>query len=96
MLANKALTVLKSKKPSKYFCTNRKISNFAELLNTNKINFYKMAYVISEDCIACGSCISECPVDAISEGDIYVIDAEVCTDCGSCADVCPSDAISPA
>ena len=33
-----------------------------------------MAYVISEDCIACGSCISECPVEAISEGDIYVID----------------------
>ena len=56
----------------------------------------KMAYVISEDCIACGSCISECPVDAIAEGDIYVIDADVCTDCGTCADVCPSEAISPA
>jgi len=55
-----------------------------------------MAYVISEDCIACGSCISECPVEAISEGDIYVIDADVCTDCGTCADVCPSEAISPA
>ena len=55
----------------------------------------KMAYVISEDCIACGSCISECPVDAIAEGDIYVIDADVCTDCGTCADVCPSEAISP-
>ena len=51
--------------------------------------------VISEDCIACGSCISECPVEAISEGDIYVIDADVCTDCGTCADVCPSEAISP-
>ncbi|HQB28270.1 MAG TPA: 4Fe-4S binding protein [Paludibacter sp.] len=55
-----------------------------------------MAYVISEDCIACGSCIDECPVDAISEGDIYAIDPELCTDCGACADVCPSDAISPA
>ena len=54
-----------------------------------------MAYVITEDCIACGSCISECPVEAISdsEGDIYVIDADVCTDCGACADVCPSEAI---
>jgi ferredoxin len=58
--------------------------------------FKKMAYVINEDCIACGSCISECPVEAISEGDIYVIDADVCTDCGTCADVCPSEAISPA
>lgn len=55
-----------------------------------------MAYVINEDCIACGSCLPECPVDAISEGDIYVIDADACTDCGSCADVCPSEAIFPA
>lgn len=30
-----------------------------------------MAYVISDDCIACGTCMSECPSDAISEGDIY-------------------------
>ena len=28
-----------------------------------------MAYVISDDCIACGTCIDECPVEAISEGD---------------------------
>ncbi|MFV0290158.1 MAG: DUF362 domain-containing protein [Mangrovibacterium sp.] len=55
-----------------------------------------MAYVISDDCIACGSCIDECPVEAISEGDIYSINADICTDCGSCADVCPTECISPA
>jgi NAD-dependent dihydropyrimidine dehydrogenase PreA subunit len=55
-----------------------------------------MAHVISEDCIACGACQSTCPCDAISEGDIYVIDPESCTDCGSCVDACPVGAISPA
>ena len=50
-----------------------------------------MAYVITEDCIACGTCIDECPVSAISEGDIYVIDPDVCTDCGTCAEVCPAE-----
>ena len=54
-----------------------------------------MAYVITDDCTACGTCIDECPVDAIAEGDIYVIDPDVCTDCGSCADVCPVEAIHP-
>ena len=28
-----------------------------------------MAYIINDDCISCGACASECPVDAISEGD---------------------------
>ena len=39
-----------------------------------------MAYVISDDCIACGTSINP----------------DVCTDCGTCADVCPSEAIHPA
>ena len=51
-----------------------------------------MAYKINDDCIACGACTSECPVDAISEGgDKYVIDADKCIDCGACADACPVD-----
>ncbi|HOO76853.1 MAG TPA: 4Fe-4S binding protein [bacterium] len=55
-----------------------------------------MAYQISDDCVACGTCQAECPVDAISEGDpIYMIDSEKCIDCGACAEVCPVSAISP-
>ncbi len=54
-----------------------------------------MAYVISDDCTACGACLPECPAEAISEGDIYVIDPDLCTDCAACADVCPVEAISP-
>ena len=53
-----------------------------------------MAYVIGDVCIACGTCIDECPSGAISEGEKYSIDPDTCTECGTCADVCPSEAIS--
>ncbi|MCI5772233.1 MAG: 4Fe-4S binding protein [Clostridiales bacterium] len=49
-----------------------------------------MAYKISDECISCGACASECPQEAISEGDgKYVIDADKCIECGVCADTCP-------
>jgi NAD-dependent dihydropyrimidine dehydrogenase PreA subunit len=48
---------------------------------------------ILDTCIACGSCQAECPVDCITEGDIYVIDADACIDCGVCETNCPVDAI---
>ncbi|MBO5968035.1 MAG: 4Fe-4S binding protein [Clostridia bacterium] len=52
-----------------------------------------MAYKITDDCIACGACAEECPVEAISEQDgKYVIDPDKCIDCGSCADTCPVEA----
>jgi ferredoxin len=51
-----------------------------------------MPYVISDSCIACGACVGECPVDAISEGEPYVIEADKCIDCGACAATCPVDA----
>ncbi len=55
-----------------------------------------MAYKITEDCAACGSCIDECPVGAITAGDIFKIDAAMCTDCATCVDACPVGAIIPA
>ncbi len=55
-----------------------------------------MAYkILADECTACGTCIDECPVEAISEGDVYKIDPDICTDCGACADVCPVEAIVP-
>ncbi|MFC2074821.1 YfhL family 4Fe-4S dicluster ferredoxin [Bdellovibrionota bacterium] len=61
-----------------------------------------MSYTITEECTCCDACVSECPNDAISEGDdIYTIDAEKCTECvgffatAQCADVCPVDCCIP-
>ena len=52
-----------------------------------------MAYHINDDCIKCGACEPECPVNCISEGDkVYVIDKSVCISCGACHEVCPVDA----
>lgn len=52
-----------------------------------------MAYVITDDCISCGTCEGACPVSAISMGtDHYEISAD-CISCGTCADNCPVDAI---
>ena len=56
-----------------------------------------MAYKITEECIACGACVPECPALCIAEGDpIYTIDASKCTDCVACAGVCPTAACVPA
>ena len=52
-----------------------------------------MAYVISDECVACGTCAGECPVEAISEGDgEYVSAASTRVECGTCAGVCPTEA----
>lgn len=61
-----------------------------------------MAYKITEECISCGACETECPNQAISEGDdVYIIDSNKCTECvgafdtSQCAEVCPVDACVP-
>lgn len=53
-----------------------------------------MAHIITDECLACGTCADECPVGAISEGEEkYEINPEMCTDCGTCAEACPAEAI---
>ena len=60
-----------------------------------------MTMKITEECIACGACLPECPTESISEGDgvLYVIDAATCVECvghsdaPKCVPVCPTKAI---
>ena len=55
-----------------------------------------MAYIINDECISCGACEPECPVNCISEGDgKYSIDKDTCIECGACEPICPVDAIKP-
>ena len=61
-----------------------------------------MAYKITDECISCGACETECPNEAISEGEtIYDIDPAKCTECvgaheaSQCVDVCPVDCCIP-
>jgi len=53
-----------------------------------------MTYVVTDECIDCGFCIPECPIDAIKQiADRVVIRPSVCIDDGACVSVCPVDAI---
>lgn len=54
-----------------------------------------MVYHITDECIACGQCAPECPVECISEGEKYTIDQDKCIGCGNCGDVCPTGAAVP-
>ncbi|HKN96239.1 MAG TPA: ferredoxin [Pseudonocardiaceae bacterium] len=56
-----------------------------------------MPYFIAGDCLDVldRSCVEECPVDCIYEGDrkLYINPRE-CIDCGACEPVCPVEAIT--
>ena len=55
-----------------------------------------VAKVNADECVGCGTCVDECPSEAISmnDEDIAVINADECTDCGMCVDACPTEAIT--
>lgn len=48
-----------------------------------------------ELCTACGTCIDQCPVSALSMGDnVPQVDADTCITCFCCQEMCPEKAIT--
>ena len=48
-----------------------------------------------ELCTACGTCIEQCPVSALSMGhDLPQVDADTCIACFCCQEICPEKAIT--
>mgnify|MGYP000943440667 CR=1 FL=1 len=53
-----------------------------------------MVYVDRDECTGCETCVSVCPVEAISMVDDRAqIDPDTCTECESCIPECPVEAI---
>src|SRR3984885_1383262 len=56
----------------------------------------KVTYIITQSCVDLldKTCIEECPVDCIYEGErMLYIHPDECVDCGACEPVCPVEAI---
>jgi ferredoxin len=55
----------------------------------------KTIYRVTKGCCGCGTCVFECPAEAISltVKDGATIDRERCTACGACYENCASEAI---
>ena len=52
--------------------------------------------VNKEECTGCGTCVEECPVEAIiidENESCAVVDEDECVDCGACEEACPAGAI---
>ncbi|MDD4353713.1 MAG: DUF362 domain-containing protein, partial [Candidatus Nanoarchaeia archaeon] len=50
--------------------------------------------VNEKKCIACGTCVKNCPVNAITLDKKAFINSKICIGCATCIGVCPSRAIN--
>ncbi len=56
----------------------------------------RMATVLQNECVACGHCVKQCPVQAIEifKGIYAQVKEELCIGCGKCVKACPASVIS--
>ncbi len=52
-----------------------------------------MAFIITDQCNACGVCLDECPIEAIEPGEAKFVINETCCEFQECVAVCPEEAI---
>ena len=53
-----------------------------------------MVYVDKDECTGCETCVSVCPVEAISMNEgVAEIDQDACSESGTCIEECPIEAI---
>ena len=55
----------------------------------------KNAVIHVKHCVACGSCVTVCPLSAISinQGSFAQVDEDKCVGCGRCSNACPASVI---
>ena len=72
----------------------------AHLKNENLVAFLQSKTILRPQadpqlCTACGACVEQCPVSALSMGDhIPQVDANKCIACFCCQEICPEKAIT--
>jgi NAD-dependent dihydropyrimidine dehydrogenase PreA subunit len=69
--------------PDTYRAIKRSVKNMPALVN-------------ADECSGCGSCVDECPSEAITldeEKGLAVVDQDECVECGACEEACPNQAI---
>lgn len=55
----------------------------------------RSGYIIEENCIGCGSCLTVCPQNCIDMSTLKaVIRQENCLHCGNCKEICPVGAVT--
>lgn len=68
-----------------------------DISSNNKESEKNMPAIVNADeCSGCGSCVDECPSEAITldeEKGCAVVNQDECVDCGACEEACPSQAI---
>ena len=51
-------------------------------------------FVNQDECVGCGTCTGECPVEAITLDEKASVNEDICIDCGACEVACLVSAIS--